>query len=67
MFRAFHLQTVRAKRHRLQSLSLCLKGWRDYLAHEKYLMSQNLLAINFEREVFTSTIKASFDALKHYK
>ena len=30
-------------------------------------MSQNLLAINFEREVFTSTIKASLDALKHYK
>jgi hypothetical protein len=26
-----------------------------------------LLAINFEREVFTSTIKACFDALKHYK
>lgn len=37
------------------------------MAHEKYLMSQNLLAINFEREVFTSTIKASFDAFKHYK
>ncbi len=26
-----------------------------------------MLAINFEREVFTSTIKACFDALKHYK
>ena len=30
-------------------------------------MSQNLLAINFERECLTSTVKACFDALKQYK
>ena len=30
-------------------------------------MGQNLLALNFEREILTSTVKACFDALKQYK
>jgi hypothetical protein len=30
-------------------------------------MSQNLIATKFQLEVFTSTVKSCFDALKHYK
>jgi hypothetical protein len=67
LFNSFRLRTTEAKSKRHNILFHVVKAWKDYLAHQKFLMASGVLALKFKAQTDSSLLKICFDSMRQFK